>query len=112
MLRAGLPVLVLEQPLQVGEPLQIVFRHLVNEADPRLGNDSALGHLVFHRADETHAVLAMKVLRDKAADELPAAPVMLPRGKYPSVEFSRRSERTEGQHVQGLRIPITASRLR
>ena len=89
-----------------------MFWHLVNEADPRLGNDPALGHLVFHRADETHAILAVQVLGDKAADELPAAPVMLPWGEVPRVEFSRRREGTEGQHVQGLRMPLTAPRCR
>ena len=108
ILRACLPILVLEQPLQIGKPLQILFRHLVNEADPGLGNDPALGYLVFHRADETHAVLAVQVLGNKPANELPTSAMMVPGREVSRVEFSRRSEGTEGHHVQGLRMWLTA----
>ena len=67
----------------------------------------ALGYLVFHRADETHAVLAVQVLGNKPADELPTSAMVAPWGEVPRVEFSRRSEGAEGHHVQGLRMRLT-----
>jgi hypothetical protein len=58
-----------------------MFRHLVDEAHPWLGNDQPLGYLVLYGAYKAHPILAVQMFGNKAANKLPTSPVVLPRGK-------------------------------
>jgi len=68
----------------------------MNKTHPRFCDDPALGHLVLHRADKAHSILAVQVLGDQTADKLPPTPMVLPRSEGFGIKLFRRSIGTEG----------------